>query len=93
MEELEFKSTTIPSAQEMLGKFFADKKVKGDEKTKIGLFISSLKDNEILAEDVAIILTPFAADPTFDIAFKMLFCSKEHDQILISLLNNLLDLS
>jgi len=36
------------------------------------------------------LLLPFA-DPTFDTTFKMLFGSKEHDNILISLLNNLLD--
>ncbi len=55
-------------------------------------FIQLLKDNGIPPKEIAEVLLPFA-DPTFDTTFKMLFGSKEHDDILISLLNNLLNLS
>ena len=77
-------------AQEMLRKIFSGKKVVRDEKSRIDQFVQLLKSNEISAQDVGELLLPFA-DPTFDTTFKMLFGSKEHDNILISLLNNLLD--
>jgi predicted transposase/invertase (TIGR01784 family) len=89
---LESNHITISNAQEMLRKVFANKKVKGEEEKLIGIFVQLLKENEIQAKEIAEILLPFA-DPTFDTTFKMLFGSKEHDNILISLLNNLLDLS
>jgi predicted transposase/invertase (TIGR01784 family) len=77
-------------AQEMLRKIFSGKKVVRDEKSRIDQFVQLLKSNDISAQDVGELLLPFA-DPTFDTTFKMLFGSKEHDNILISLLNNLLD--
>ena len=89
---LESNGIRIPDAQEMLRKIFSQKKVKGDEEKLINNFIQLLEENKILAKEIAEVLLPFA-DPTFDTTFKMLFGSKEHDDILISLLNNLLDLS
>lgn len=89
---LEDNGIELSNAQEMLRKIFSEKKLKGVEKKNIETFIEILKKNEIPSQDIAKILLPFA-DPTFDTTFKMLFGSKEHDQILISLLNNLLNLS
>jgi hypothetical protein len=89
---LESNDIQIPHAQDMLRKIFSKKKVKGDEEKLINNFIQLLKDNGIPPKEIAEVLLPFA-DPTFDTTFKMLFGSKEHDDILISLLNNLLNLS
>jgi len=83
-------SIETSDAQEMLRKIFSGKKVGSDEKARIDRFIQLLESNEISAQAIGELLLPFA-DPTFDTTFKMLFGSKEHDNILISLLNNLLD--
>jgi predicted transposase/invertase (TIGR01784 family) len=92
LELLEKNGITVPDAQEMLRKIFSKKKVKGDEEKSIESLISLLKENAIEGKEIAEVLLPFA-DPTFDTTFKMLFGSKEHGNILISLLNSLLDLS
>ena len=89
---LESKGIQVSHAQDMLRKIFSKKKVKGDEEKLINTFIKLLEDNGIEPKEIAEVLLPFA-DPTFDTTFKMLFGSKEHDDILISLLNNLLNLS
>jgi predicted transposase/invertase (TIGR01784 family) len=83
-------SIETSDAQEMLRKIFSGKKVGSDEKARIDWFIQLLESNGISAQAIGELLLPFA-DPTFDTTFKMLFGSKEHDNILISLLNNLLD--
>ena len=89
---LEDNGIELSNAQEMLRKIFSEKKLKDVEKKDIETFIEILKEGEIPPQDIAKILLPFA-DPTFDTTFKMLFGSKKHGQILISLLNNLLNLS
>jgi hypothetical protein len=91
LDLLEKNDVTVPDAQDMLRKIFADKKVRGKESEKIKEFVELLEKNSIEAKDIAGTLLPFA-DPTFDTTFKMLFGSQEHEKILISLLNNLLDL-
>ena len=91
LELLKKNGITVPDAQDMLRKIFADKTVRGKESEKIKEFVELLEKNSIEAKDIAVTLLPFA-DPTFDTTFKMLFGSQEHERILISLLNNLLNL-
>jgi predicted transposase/invertase (TIGR01784 family) len=89
---LEDNHIKISDAQEMLRKILSKKKVKEEEQKLIDKFINLLQENSIQEKELKETLLPFA-DPTFDTTFKMLFGSQEHDNILISLLNNLLDLS
>lgn len=88
-ELLKKEGIEIADAQEVLRKILSKKTIQKKDKEKIEKFKQLFPDDVL--KDITKILLPFA-DPTFDTTFKMLFGSKEHDNILISLLNNLLDL-
>lgn len=91
LEILKIKNIKISDAQEILRKILSNKKLNKIEEEKSATFQEVLKKENITIKEAGNTLLPFA-DPTFDTTFKMLFGSKEHDNILISLLNSLLDL-
>ena len=57
--------------------------------TQVKNFLDLLSKNGFTLDEVAEVLLPFA-DPTFDTTFKELFGLNKHEDILVSLLNNLL---
>jgi predicted transposase/invertase (TIGR01784 family) len=77
----------ISNAQEMLRKILSGSKHLSESKQN---FNNLLEKNDISLDSIEKILLPFA-DPTLDIAFKMLFGQDKNKDILISLLNSLLN--